>query len=413
MGDTKLYDLLGVSPNSSDFEIRKAYRRLAKEYHPDKNPEEGEKFKEISFAYEVLSDSNKREIYDMHGIKGLQEGRHEDGFSDDIFSHIFGGGLFGGMGMGFGGGRRRKQRGEDTVHPLKVSLEDLYNGKTTKLQLSKTVICSTCYGEGGKRGSSQPCRNCHGQGIKVTLRQLGPGMVQQMQSVCSDCRGEGEVINERDRCKICKGNKTVSEKKILEVYVDKGMQDGQRIQFKGEGDQKPGMEPGDVLIILQEKPHTYFQRNGNDLYMSHKINLTEALCGFSVAVKHLDGRDLIIRHLPGEVIKPGTLKGVQGEGMPIYRDPFERGNLYVKLDVEFPSDHFLDEENLELLEKLLPDRPLSNIPEGEHVEEVDLHDYDPNTSRQGSHSRSRISEAYDSDEEGGVHMGPGVQCTHQ
>ncbi|XP_076358209.1 dnaJ homolog subfamily A member 2-like isoform X1 [Tachypleus tridentatus] len=412
MGDTKLYDLLGVSPNASDSEIKKAYRRLAKEYHPDKNPQEGERFKEISFAYEVLSDSKKRQIYDNYGIKGLQEGHHTDGFSDDIFSHLFGGGLFGAMGMGFGGGgRRRKQKGDDTIHPLKVSLEDLYNGKTAKLQLSKNVICSTCNGEGGRHGSSQTCRGCHGQGIKLTVRQLGPGMVQQMRSVCPDCRGEGEVIKDKDRCKVCRGNKIVNEKKILEVHVDKGMRDGQKIQFRGEGDQKPGMEPGDVVIVLQEKPHSHFQRNGNDLYMNYKVNLTESLCGFCIAIKHLDGRDLIIRHPPGEVVKPDTIKGIQGEGMPIYRDPFEKGNLYIKLDVEFPPDHFIEEEKLKLLEKLLPKRPPCHIPQGEHVEEVDLHDYDPNTRSQGA---GRSTEAYESDDDDtGVHMGHGVQCAQQ
>ncbi|XP_013777769.1 dnaJ homolog subfamily A member 2-like [Limulus polyphemus] len=191
MADTKLYDLLGVSRNASDLEIKKAYRKLAKEFHPDKNPEKGEKFKEISYAYEVLSDQKKREIYDRHGIKGLQEGGTDGGFaSEDIFSHLFGGGLFGGMGRGSG----RRKISEDTVHPLKVSLENLYNGKTAKLQLNRNVICKTCDGYGGKPGALQSCQTCNGRGIKVTFRQLGPGMMQQTQTSCPDCGGEGKYM---------------------------------------------------------------------------------------------------------------------------------------------------------------------------------------------------------------------------
>ncbi|MCL4126930.1 UNVERIFIED_CONTAM: hypothetical protein GTU68_015419, partial [Idotea baltica] len=176
MADNKLYDLLNVSRGASDSDIRKQYRKLAKEYHPDKNPEAGDKFKEISFAYDILSDPRKREIYDRLGLKGLQEGGGDSsggfGFGDDIFSSLFGGGgggmpfgLFGGLG-GMRGGRRGPRKGESTVHKLKVTLEELYNGKTSKLQLSKNVICIECQGLGGRAGALQPCRTCNGRGIK-------------------------------------------------------------------------------------------------------------------------------------------------------------------------------------------------------------------------------------------------------
>uniref|UniRef100_A0A3Q4IDP8 DnaJ heat shock protein family (Hsp40) member A2b n=1 Tax=Neolamprologus brichardi TaxID=32507 RepID=A0A3Q4IDP8_NEOBR len=191
--DTKLYDILGVSPSASENELKKAYRKLAKEYHPDKNPEAGDKFKEISFAYEVLTNPEKKELYDRYGEQGLREGGGGGPGMEDIFSHIFGGGLFGfmgGQGRGRNGGRRR---GDDMVHPLKVSLEDLYNGKTTKLQLSKNVLCSACNGQGGKAGAVQKCVACRGRGMRIMIRQLAPGMVQQMQSVCTDCNGEGNV----------------------------------------------------------------------------------------------------------------------------------------------------------------------------------------------------------------------------
>ncbi|XP_064610449.1 dnaJ homolog subfamily A member 2-like [Liolophura sinensis] len=411
MADTKLYDILGVSKNASDNEIKKAYYKLAKEYHPDKNPSAGEKFKEISFAYEVLSNAEKRETYDRYGLQGIKEGTGgSGGFPGDIFGDMFGGlfgfgGGFPGMG-GMGGGRRGRRRGEDTMHSLRVSLEDLYNGKTAKLQLSKTVICPKCNGRGGKDGATQRCRVCSGRGVKVTLRQLGPGMVQQMQSICSDCRGEGEVINEKDRCKECRGKKVTQQTKILEVHIDKGMKDGQKIPFRGEGDQQPDMEPGDVVIVLQQKEHELFRRSGEDLYCAHSITLTESLCGFQFVLKHLDGRDIIIKHPAGQVVEPGCIKAVMGEGMPKYRNPFEKGNLYVKFEITFPESGFASAEAMKALEKLLPPRPKVELPMGEHVEEVTLSDYDGHANDGGRR------EAYDEDDDDD-HHGPRVQCAHQ
>ncbi|TNM90479.1 dnaJ homolog subfamily A member 2 [Takifugu rubripes] len=407
--DTKLYDILGVSPSVSENELKKAYRKLAKEYHPDKNPNAGDKFKEISFAYEVLSNPEKKELYDRYGEQGLREGGGCGPGMDDIFSHIFGGGLFGFMG-GHGsrsrnGGRRR---GEDMVHPLKVSLEDLYNGKTTKLQLSKNVLCSTCNGQGGKTGAVQKCATCRGRGMRVMIRQLAPGMVQQMQSVCTDCNGEGEVISEKDRCKKCEGKKVVKEVKILEVHVDKGMKHGQKITFGGEADQAPGVEPGDIVLVLQEKDHETFKRDGNDLFINHKIGLVEALCGCQFLIKHLDGRQIVVKYPAGKVIEPGSVRMVRGEGMPQYRNPFDKGDLYVKFDVQFPQNNWISPEKLVELEDMLPSRSEPPIITAD-TEEVDLQDFDASQS-----SSSKRREAYNdsSDDEGG-HHGPGVQCAHQ
>ncbi|CAH1104467.1 unnamed protein product [Psylliodes chrysocephalus] len=409
MADNKLYDVLGVSRNASDNEIKKQYRKLAKEFHPDKNPAAGDKFKEISYAYEILSDPKKRSLYDRVGIKGMQEGA-SDGFGgEDLLSHLFGGGLFGGFGGfgGGGGGPRRRQRGEDTMHPLKVTLEDLYNGKTSKLQLSKNVICATCNGKGSKSGKTERCQNCNGCGLKVTYRQIAPGMAQQTQSRCPDCQGEGEIIKEKDKCATCKGKKVCNETKILEVHVDKGMKENQKVLFRGEGDQQPDVEPGDVVILLQQKPHEKFQRNGDDLHVKHTISLTEALCGFSFIIHHLDGRDILVKQPAGDVVKPGGVKCVMNEGMPHFKNPFEKGNLYISFNIKFPENHFTSESNLKALETLLPPRPAFTMPMGEHVEEVDLHDFDP--AEKGSHS-SR-GEAYASDDED--HMQPGIQCAHQ
>ena len=140
----------------------------------------------------------------------------------------------------------------------------------------------------------------------------------------------------------------MNETKILDVHIDKGMREGQKIYFRGEGDQQPEVEPGDVVIVLHQKHHDKFQRSGDDLLMAHTITLTEALCGFHMVLKHLDGRDLLIKHPPGQVVKPGDVKGIEGEGMLHYRNPFERGNLYIKFDVTFPENHFANEVKLKV-----------------------------------------------------------------
>lgn len=186
------------------------------------------------------------------------------------------------------------------------------------------------------------------------------------------------------------------------------MRENQKILFRGEGDQMPDVEPGDIVIILQQKPHEKFQRNNDNLQINQTISLTEALCGFTFVLHHLDGRDLVIRHPAGEVIKPGDIKTVVGEGMPCYKDPFEKGNLHICFSIKFPDSHFTTKENLKLLESIFPPRPEFVMPTGDHVEQVDLYDFVPNDTS----SDSRSGDAYASDEEDGIHS-PGIQCATQ
>lgn len=189
--DTKFYDLLGVNPKATPEELKKAYRKLALKYHPDKNPTEGDRFKAISQAYDVLSDAKKRELYDRGGEEAIKEGGTGGGMGGrnpmDIFDMFFG-----------GGGRSRQRgpaKGKDVIHQLSVTLEDLYNGSTRKLALQKNVICPKCEGHGGKKGAVESCTPCRGTGMQIRIQQLAPGMVQQIQSVCHDCQGQGERIN--------------------------------------------------------------------------------------------------------------------------------------------------------------------------------------------------------------------------
>ncbi|KAG6865874.1 hypothetical protein C0991_010955 [Blastosporella zonata] len=396
--ETKFYDLLEVQPNASEVDLKKAYRKKALRLHPDKGGDP-ELFKEVTHAYEILSDPDKRSLYDARGEAGLSEQGGMGGMDpQDLFSQLFGGG--GGFFGGGGGGRQQGPRKtKDLVHRVHVSLEDLYKGKTTKLALTRNVICTKCKGKGGKEGAVRTCTPCRGQGIKVTLRQMGP-MIQQIQAACDECSGSGEVINAKDRCQQCKGKKVLPEKKFLEVHIDKGMKGGQTVQFRGESDQSPTAEPGDVVIVIEEKPHDRFKRQENDLITEIELDLLTALAGGSFAIKHLDDRILIVNLEPGEVIKNGDLKVIHGQGMPSPRhhDP---GDLYVNLSVKFPES--IDVDAIPLLEQALPPRnPIPTFDKNVQLEEVHLNDTDTRTK--GGMADDRMDE--DSEE-------PRVQCANQ
>jgi len=386
-------------------------------FHPDKNPgnpEAAEKFKAISEAYEVLSDPQKRETYDRYGKEGLQQGGFHAGSANDIFERFFGGGMFGGM-FGGGGGRQGPPQGEDIVHQLPVSLEDLYKGKTLKLAVTRNIICPKCDGSGSKtKGLSSKCAKCDGRGVRVVIKQLGPGMIQQMQVACSDCGGKGEKIDEKDRCEECKGKQTVRDKKVLEVHVEKGMRDGQKITFAGEADQQPGVETGDVIFIIKQKEHEKFKRTStNDLYMEHSITLLDALGGTALAVTHLDGRVLLIKSKEGDIIKPGDVRVIDNEGMPTHKNPYNKGGLFIKFNVAFPENKSLNKQQIKVLESVLPPRNPAPKVQGEHVEEVILGEVRAETKGGQGGARGRAGEAYEEDDERQGGGQEGVQCRQQ
>lgn len=302
--------------------------------------------------------------------------------ADDLFS------------MFFGGGRSAQsagpRRGEDVNHPLKVSLEDLYNGKTVKLAVSRQILV----------GESKMCTTCDGQGVVVELRQIAMGMVQQIQRRCIDCEGEGYQVTKK------------REREVLEVFIEKGMRHNEKIVFKNKADERPNMEPGHLNFIVQEKQHELFKRKGSDLLITKSLSLNETLCGFEWKITHLDKREVIIKSRPGEVIKAEAdsqrpfVKIVPNEGMPSRGNPFVKGDLYVLFTVEFPNDGDLNPEQVEGLKALLPGAAMAVEYDPEKAEIAHLEHADVKNFGKGGTSAS--NQAYDSDdEEGGPEQ---VQC---
>ncbi|RZS11852.1 hypothetical protein BHM03_00043228 [Ensete ventricosum] len=461
--NTKYYEILGVPKNASPEDLKKAYRKAAIKNHPDKGGDP-EKFKELAQAYEVLSDPEKREIYDQYGEDALKEGMGGGGGHNpfDIFESFFGGNPFGGMFsalnmfapplstndvlpvlhedytkrvMLLGTDRRRKQSGTKAEAgggcdpssegvfggPLQRDLEEAIPFPECHLPKVQGVSCLLL--KGSKSGASMKCSGCQGSGMKVTIRQLGPGMIQQMQHPCNECKGTGETINDKDRCPQCKGEKVVPEKKVLEVIVEKGMQNGQKITFPGEADEadthgliylfwvlQPDTVTGDIVFVLQQKDHPKFKRKGDDLFYEHALSLTEALCGFRFVLAHLDNRQLLIKSNPGEVVKPDQFKAINDEGMPMYQRPFMRGKLYIHFTVDFPDS--MSPEQCKALEAVLPPKPASRMTDMEldECEETTLHDV--NIEEEMRRKQAQAQEAYEEDDDmhGGAQR---VQCAQQ
>ncbi|QSL64835.1 hypothetical protein MERGE_002139 [Pneumocystis wakefieldiae] len=360
--DTHFYDVLGVHPNASQVEIKKAYHKLALHNHPDKVRESEREEASIRFlqaqdAYDILKDPETRTIYDTYGLDGVEDCNNV--MMEELYSEMF-------EEIGINGLERDpiheeslKNRKKDVYYDYEITLEELYRGKIVKMAGTRNIICPTCNGLGRKAyGGTKKCVFCDGKGIMTALKQIRPGMIIQQEFECQKCDGTGETIQEKDRCKKCKGIKTVSEKKIYQINIDKGTQDGEKIVFYGEADQEPGMETGDLIIIIKQRKHDRFERSGCNLKSNLKITLSEALCGFSrVVLETLDGRGLYMTHPPGKIMYPGQILVIQGEGMPKSSDSNENGDLYLEVVVEFPPDDFFKETQLKSLLELLPSNP--------------------------------------------------------
>ncbi len=324
MNNKKYYEILGVDQKATQDDIRKAYRKKAIKLHPDKGGDQNE-FQELQMAYDVLYDTQKREVYDRYGEEGLKEG--VGGGESDIMDLLMGGRR----------GGNQKKKTKSVLHNLKVTLEDVYTGKNKYLEISRFRICKTCKGSGSKDPNvNNKCSGCNGKGMKTIVRQMGNAIMQQTVS-CPDCKGEGFLIKDKDKCKGCQGQKSTQEKKTLEVHIDKGAPDGKRYSFTGESDEFPEYEPGDVVVEIQVEKHKKFVRKGADLVYTADITLVEALCGYELVIEHLDKRKILIKNKLGEVVKPGVLKTIKELGMPFFEQPFRHGNLYINFEFVFPS----------------------------------------------------------------------------
>ncbi|KLT73942.1 molecular chaperone DnaJ [Neisseria arctica] len=348
MSNKDFYETLGVARSASDEEIKKAYRKLAMKYHPDRNPDNAEaeaKFKEIQQAYAILSDKEKRSAYDQYGHAGVDPNMGAGGFGGfggfggaqgfdfgDIFSQMFGGAA--------GGGRQQNYQGADLQYAVEISLEEAALGVKKRITVPTYEECDVCHGSGAKPGTSaSTCSTCHGSGT-IHVRQA----IFQMQQTCPTCHGSGKEI--KDPCIKCRGEGRVKTSKTVEVNIPAGIDDGQRIRLSGEGE--PGLNgapPGDLYVVVRVKEHKTFERNGLDLHCELPISFTIAALGGEVEVPTLDGK--VKLSIPKET-QTGRRMRVKGKGIKSLRSSAV-GDLYCHVAVETPIN--LTERQKELLEE--------------------------------------------------------------
>ena len=347
------YEVLGIGKNATDAEIKSAYRKLAKKYHPDLNPgnkEAEEKFKEVNEANDVLSDPQKRQRYDQFGFAGVDpnyaaaNGGGAGGFGGgfggvdlgDIFGDIFGGGFGGGF-SGFGGGSSTRtanapRKGHDIQASVILTFEEAAHGCSKKITINRQDTCPDCGGTGAAKGTSpETCPDCGGRGYVVT-QQRTPFGVMQSQQPCSHCGGRGTII--RNPCKTCRGTGKTAARKSLEINIPAGIDDDQNNALRGQGDAGSNGGPaGDVIVHVTVKADPMFERDGYDVTIHVPITFSQAVLGDDVEVPTVDGR--IVQHIP-EGTQSGTKFRLRGQGIQ-YLNGRGRGDQYVIVDVEIPK----------------------------------------------------------------------------
>ena len=344
------YEILGLTRTCSDDDIKKAYRRLALQYHPDRNnaPEATERFKEATEAYQVLSDSEKRSLYDRYGHSAFDRagGAGSVDFSnfvglsiEDLFESFFGT-------PGQRGARQRVQRGQDLRYDLHLTLEEAVFGVSKEISLTKNVTCTKCTGRGMEPGS-QPtkCPRCEGSG---EIRRVQQSIFGQFVNVtlCDRCGGEGQII--ADPCSQCQGRGAVRSKATVEVDVPAGADEGIQLRLNGQGEPAPrGGVPGHLYVVLHVQPHRFFKRQGNDLLLEMPINMAQAALGDEFPVPTLDAKEINLKVPAGT--QSGRIIRIRGEGVPFLRE-HGRGDLQVHLKVRTPTE--LSEEQKKLLRQL-------------------------------------------------------------
>ena len=344
MAKRDYYEVLGVDRNASANDIKKAYRKLAIQYHPDKNPgdkEAEEKFKEAAEAYSVLSDENKKARYDQFGFEGVS-GAGGGGFSgagmdmNDIFSmfgDIFGGrGGFGGFG-GFGGGSAgpQKHRGNDLRVKAKLTLQEIANGTTKKFKLKKYVACTHCNGSGAEGNSYETCPECKGTGRIIRTQQSFFGMMRS-EVPCPHCQGEGKII--KNKCSHCHGEGVVLGEEVVEIQIPAGVVEGMQLSMRGKGNAgKRGGINGDLLIVIEEEKHPELIRDENDLIYSLLLDIPTATLGGFAEIPTIDGRAKVTID-PGT--QPGKVLRLRGKGLPTLNG-YGKGDIVVNISVYIPE----------------------------------------------------------------------------
>lgn len=347
MSKRDYYEVLGVSKTATDTEIKASYRRLAVQYHPDKNPDDHtaeEKFKEAAEAYSVLSDQQKRAAYDRFGHQGVGAGAggfDGAGFADisDIFDLFGFGDILGNQGRG--GRRNTAQRGSDLRYDLEITLEEAADGKSETLHIPRLEKCEECDGSGAEKGTTaENCITCQGSG-QVRYQQ---GFFSVMRT-CTNCAGKGKII--KDPCKNCKGAGRVEKEKTLEVKIPAGVETGSRLRVNGEGEAGVnGGQSGDLFVVIHVSEHEKFERQGVNLYASEMITFSQAALGTTIKVKTLEGEEDL--EIPAGT-QTGTVFRLKGQGMPILGGR-GKGDLFVAATVITPKS--LSKEQRKLLEEL-------------------------------------------------------------
>ncbi|MBR6728106.1 MAG: molecular chaperone DnaJ [Clostridia bacterium] len=333
------YEVLGVAKDADEATLKKAYRTLAKKYHPDLHPGDAEaekNFKEVNEAYDVLSDSDKRAKYDQYGHAAFDPAAGAGaggfggfgGFGDfgDIFSSFFGG--------GFGGGQRRSNgpvRGDDIGARVSIEFNEAAFGVKKEINYNRICRCPDCAGSGAAKGSSaETCTKCRGSGQMNVTQRLG-GMAFQTQTTCDSCRGKGKII--KNPCTTCRGTGFIRISKKLEVSIPAGIDDGERIALRGQGnDGRNGGPAGDLILQVMVKPHAIFEREGYHIYCEIPIPVTDAILGAEIEIPTLEGTE---KYTIPEGTQPGTQFTVRGKGIP-YVNSSRRGDLIFAVNVEIP-----------------------------------------------------------------------------
>ncbi len=349
MSKRDYYEVLGVPKSATSDELKKAYRKMAIQYHPDKNPgdqEAEEKFNEAAEAYEVLNNPEKRRKYDQYGHAGLgNQGGFGGGMTmDDIFSNfgdIFGDFFGGGFGGGFGRSRsqQRVQQGSNLRIRVKLTLEEISTGVEKKVKVNKHVLCDSCGGSGARSGSKpSTCTTCKGSGrvVRVTNTFLGQ---MQTASTCPHCNGEGQIIT--DRCTSCSGTGLMKGEEVISIRIPAGVEQGMQLSMSGKGNAAPrGGISGDLIVLVEEAEHEIFKRDGSNLLYEHSISYADAVLGTQVDVPTLDGKARI--KIPSGTI-PGRMFRLKGKGLPSVNH-YDRGDLIVSINIWVPESVTRDEK---------------------------------------------------------------------